>query len=461
MYLFKYNHNLYCTVFAFTVFFATNASFAESTGSAASNDFAVKLEFLLSNHPEILRLLEEKKEKASEANHRDTYPDPKIGFAYRSYPYRGGFALDRAKTDTPSMTGNEISLSQEIPYPGKLGTEKEIGKWESVETNFRAEWLQNRFLKNYFESKFKITALEREIKDLNLLGNLYRSLTSVRSSGFVSGKSGILPSLEASNRYNEIKDRLRERTIVLKEAETLVNYFESDFISENISPITTTSVEDHLSKKENQLKEGFESLSIEPSPELHLLQANVYKAEAIEKKNSILHFPDTEVFFSYMQRRKKPFMADTGPLNYMISDNTEFSGDLWSFGVTMRIPAWSGLDQPHLEQTSKHLKKKLRFEKETRRRELVSELKSAWEAWKGNKDRLDEYETKLLPSLKKTWVNSGASLSGEGSLGETIAFQIELKEAEIKKNEIYFNRWKSLIRILEITNHLLNDKENI
>ncbi|MDX1957235.1 MAG: transporter, partial [Leptospiraceae bacterium] len=74
-----------------------------------SEELDMVLNNLIETHPEIQSIKSELKSKRANAEHDTTYPDPKIGVAFRNYPTRSYSLNDRAY-DTPSMTGIEYSI---------------------------------------------------------------------------------------------------------------------------------------------------------------------------------------------------------------------------------------------------------------------------------------------------------------------------------------------------------------
>lgn len=417
-----------------------------------------KIADILKTHPEVSLKFLESKEKEFRSKHADVYPDPKIGFAYRSYPYRSGLNTDRARPDTPSMTGKEYSISQEIPFPGKLDLEKRILKSDSELDFWTGVWVQNEFLKSYFEIVLSIAAIEREVSDLEKLKKQLHTKVKLESSQYITSQIKLSNVLKTNNTIEKIKDRIIERTIVLKELKQTLEFYGNHIGSPEI---TEEEIIGYLSKQEKFIEQELTQDSISKIPTIQYAEVNQSKAIQESKKEELLHFPDFEVFVSYMERRRKPFLLDSGPLNVAIMDNPEFAGDLWSAGVTVRLPVWSLTKVNELNQSNAIKITRLQKEKEKERKRVQSEYYATIESWRGNLERLHNFQSNLLPTLEKNVKTSLSSYSkGETALGESYDFISEAIELQSQFHQVQFRRWASVLKLLQLTNHLLPEGGN-
>jgi hypothetical protein len=417
-----------------------------------------KIQKILKVHPEVSLKFLESKEKLFRSKHIDVYPDPKIGFAYRSYPYRQGFNTDRARPDTPGMTGNEYSFSQEVPYPGKLQIQKQILKSDSELDFWNGVWLQNEFLKSYFELVLSIAAIENELSDLQKIEKQMVTKGKLESSQYISENSNISNLLKTKNSVEKIRDRIIEKKITLEEYKKALLFFESH---QEARGITEAEIIQYLSAKEIALETELSTDSLTKVPQIKFAEINQSKAIQESKKDEILHLPDFEVFVSYMQRRSKPFLLDSGPLNIAIMDNPEFSGDLWSAGVTVRVPVWSLTKISDLNQSNSIRVERLAREKEKERLRVKAEYQSTVEVWKGNKLRLDNYKKNLLPALQGNIKTSLAAYSkGDSLLGESYDFITDSLEMQSQLYQIQLKRWLSVLKLLILTNNLVPEGVN-
>ncbi|MCG6142461.1 TolC family protein [Leptospira mtsangambouensis] len=425
--------------------------YAETNGTTIDK----KIYTILKVHPEVSLKFLEAKEKEFRSKHADVYPDPKIGFAYRSYPYRSGFNTDRTNPDTPGMTGKEYSISQEIPFPGKLNLEKQILKSESELDYWSGVWLQNEFIKTYFELVLLRAALEKELVDLTKIEKELVTKGKLEQTQYIADKSNLSSTLKTKNTLEKIKDRIIEKNTAIRELKESLGFFESHV---GFTPIAEEEIIQYLSTKEKSLENDLSAQSLSDLPLIQFAEINQSKAIQESKKDEILHLPDFEIFVSYMQRRRKPFLLDSGPLNISIMDNPEFSGDLWSAGVTVRVPVWSLSKVSDLNQSNSFRIERLQKEKEKERIRLKAEYQSTLEVWKGNQLRLENFKNQLLPSLQKNIKSSLSSYSkGESVLGESYELIADSLEMQSQLHQIEYRRWVSVVKLLQLTNHLIPD----
>ncbi|TGM21558.1 TolC family protein [Leptospira meyeri] len=448
--------NYYLNILKYSIFIMY-CLFVTEVYSVSPDNVDSKINELL-KHPAVSLKFLEAKEKEFRSKHADVYPDPKFGFAYRSYPYRSGFDTDRARPDTPSMTGKEYSISQEIPFPGKLNLEKQILKTDSALDYWSGVWVQNEFLRSYFELVLSIAAIERELNDLLSIEKQLNTKVKLESSQYVSEQFKLSNLIRTKNQIERMKDRVIEKTITLKELKQSLEFYANDI---GANSITEEEIVGYLKKKENNIEQELSGDSLSKIPLIQFAELNQTKAMIESKKDEILHFPDFEIFVSYMQRRRKPFLLDSGPLNVNIMDNPEFAGDLWSAGVTIRVPVWSLSKVDELNQSNAIRITRLQREKEKEQIRLKSEYQATIEAWLGNKQRFDHFKNNLLPSFQKNIKTSLSSYArGESILGESYDYIVESLEMQSQIHQIQFKRWSSVLKLLQLTNHLLPEGEN-
>ncbi|MBM9545433.1 TolC family protein [Leptospira sp. 201903074] len=449
-----FSNHLYKSILIVIIYFYTQSVIAIEKSESMES----KIQILLGSHPELLVKYLESREKHHRSEHADVYPDPKFGFAYRSYPYRGDVTRDRSRPDTPGMTGNEYSIAQEIPFPGKLNLEKQIVQKDSELDRLNAEWIKNQFIRNYFETILIKTALTREIRDLESLEKSIVTGSHLESSQYSAGKSNITGTLRAFNLKEKIKDRLFVRNTQLAELHAKTSYFSLDNSSFLISE---EEILKYLKGKEDEFVKSYSDELIRNSPYFKYAEVNAAKAEAEAKKEELLHYPETEVFISYMQRRKKPFLLDSGPLNVSIMDNPEFSGDLWSAGITLRIPVWSLGKSADLDRANLLKVQRMQLEKRKQTHLLETELKTSFQTWMGNKQRVENFQSSLLPTLSRNMTTSTVAYTkGDISLADTYQFLNDSIEMKATFHEVNLNRWLSLLKMLEITNSILPEEDS-
>ncbi len=421
-------------------------------------------ETLLKDHPEIRALDSELKSKKSDGDHKTTYPDPKIGFAYRNYPYsRDGRFID-SKPNTPTMTGIEYSISQEIPFPGKLTMEGKIGKLAALEFEHFSKLQKNKFLKEFYLLLLRLHLTENKIAWNKSASEIISSIEKISKANYSAGKNPYVQVLKNKINLTMTKDKGIELALTKDSLKSSIKYF-SDPVQIDFDKIHKNDIIKFLnSKKDEMASDDFKKLEnqLVKNPNLLLSETTLQKNKQEEKLAKLSHLPETEVFFSYMKRRDQKFALDSGPLDYKIMDSTEFRGDLMSFGLTMRVPVWSMLTKSHLSDREEERVKAGSSENQKRFIELETVFKNAITLYNGADNQLKLHDEFLIPQLKQAQIAQSAVYQNRKSdLSETLELKLEFYNSHFVREDLLEKKYTSLLTILELTDLLLPRKNQV
>lgn len=425
-----------------------------------SEDLEVVINDLINTHPEIQSLQSELKSKAANANHETTYPDPKIGIAFRNYPTRSYSLNDRAY-DTPSMTGIEYSISQEIPFPGRLTLQGKASKLNEIEFSHFSKSRKNQFVLEYISSLVRLKSSERKILLNDLIRKTLESQKTISSSTYATGNSALSKTLKLQVEATRSQEREIEFIRDKKDALASLEYFKTE--NSDLNRISQTDTGKFLSEKTNLIKREKQNLKqrLLENPNYKLSSVAIERSKNESKLSSLLHAPDTEVFFAYMKRRNQIITVDNGPLNYQIMDNTEYRGDLFSFGVNVRVPVWSFFSNHDLKERSTENTKSKTFELERNKLFLESNFDKLIATLESIDSQLELYEKRLIPELNKS-LSALSSQYGTGKIDliEVLSAKLELQNSYISEEELLEKKKLTTLLILELTDSLVLSKEN-
>jgi outer membrane protein, heavy metal efflux system len=416
-------------------------------------------------HPELKALRLQAKGKQADARHSDTYPDPKFGVAFRNYPFTGNFRPIDGKPDTPGMTGIEYSISQEIPYPGRLTREKEVRKWDAQETYFSFLKQTNRFFADLYAILIQIDSLEFRLELLESKEKLIDSLKKTSGAEYMSGKK----DFQTSGKTHIERIRTKEQKVEwMGRRKALLSGLDYYVISGkvDIQQIKNLPYMNVLSQKEKNYKQKID-WNLESIPSIKESKANLSKAREEEKLGQITHYPDIEVFFAYMKRRRPFYMLGTGPVatasgNWEIMDYNEFRGDLFSFGATIRIPVWSLSKNKDLQKRNQLYKEASEQNQERLEKSIKAEIQSKIATWESIEERLKFMEKEHLSVLNKNLSSMGA-LYQTGKIGYTdlATMQLEILDLKLEIEEWKEKKQLLLISLMELTGDFDLEKETI
>ena len=425
-----------------------------------SQEMDTQLENLISAHPEIQSLNAELNSKRANAGHETTYPDPKIGVAFRNYPTRSYSFNDRAY-DTPSMTGIEYSISQEIPFPGRLTLQGKVSKLNEMEFSHFSKSRKNQFLLEYLSQLVRVKSSEKKLVLNDLIRKTLDSQKVISASKFATGNSALSKTLKLQVEVTLSQERQIELNLDKQNSLASLTYFKTE--STGLDKILETDIAKYINEKNSFIKSEKYTLrqNLIKNPNYKLASVAVERAKNESKLSSLLHAPDTEIFFAYMRRRNQIVTVDNGPLNYQIMDNTEYRGDLFSVGMNVRVPVWSFFSSHELKERSNENTRSKAFELEKNKLFLESNFDKLISTLESLDLQIELYQKRLIPELNKSLsALSSQYASGKLDLIEVLSTKVELQNAYITEEELLEKKKITTLLILELTDNLLKPTGN-
>ncbi|MCB1179248.1 MAG: TolC family protein, partial [Leptospiraceae bacterium] len=243
---------LFLVIFIFTV---------QIYGESKSESILHKL---INNHPEVLSYRKTIRSKIAGSQHSDTYPDPKFGVSFKNYPYKGNpFQFESGKSESISMSGVEYMVSQEIPYPGKLGREREVRKLDTLEFSYITEEKINFFLAQLFNILVQLKFTEIKYTQAEAISKISNSIKRVSNAEYTIGNKSL-----SSSSYNHI-DQVEAKELMIdleskkNSLEANLNYFSIDN-SITKEDLLNIKFENYLNSIFNELKN--KKVSVENIP---------------------------------------------------------------------------------------------------------------------------------------------------------------------------------------------------
>ncbi|MGH7542872.1 MAG: TolC family protein [Gemmatimonadota bacterium] len=333
----------------------------------SSSDLAELLAEARAKNPEIAaadRAIEAVRARAEAAG---IPPDPTIGLGLVN-------ALVRDPLSSRDfMTMRMVEVGQRLPYPGKLGLEREIAAWElaAVEAERRAVELEivSEVKRSYYEIFFLDRS--REIVDRNrtLLGD-FASVTQVRYGvGTGSQQDALKAQVEHTRLGDELIGLSERRRAVLAELNALLDRPSSTPVEDPLLP--ESLVEAAIPKPGQQVR--FTAIALEgargpsgPIPDLETLQrraeernpriqahlARIRGQEARAELAGKAALPDVDLSVGYGQRSNRE--------------------DMLSVWLSVPVPVFKGRKQDALEAGERSELSSL----EAGHREMVNETRA-------------------------------------------------------------------------------------
>lgn len=175
----------------------------------------------LANNPELAAMKANWEQSSFRAPQVGSLNDPVLSFAFSNYP------SDDFSSDTTPMTGNEVKLSQMLPFPGKLENRsalaREQAKWFEAAYHDSHYQLARKVKDAWYRFYFNGQAISVTERNLALVDDIIR-LTEVR---YETGSGLQQDVLKAQVQRSKIMERLmvlrQQRTVVQAELNRLLN----------------------------------------------------------------------------------------------------------------------------------------------------------------------------------------------------------------------------------------------
>lgn len=406
---------------------------------------------LIESHPQTQALKTQVQSKYYEAEHEGVYPDPKFGIAFRNYPYRGRLELKDNQVDTPGMTGIEYGISQEIPYPTRLPKTKLLKVYEYQELQVQYELEVNAFISELLKALVEYKTSENVIKLFESYAKLTESIQKTSSNEYLTGKKQ-LGSISKAH-----IDKLQAQEFILDwDSKRLASFNKLNYYAINPYPSLESILEFHyipfLEKLEKTL-ENHNTLS--DIPILKQAELSLKKAQIKKELGELEHSPDFEVFFSYMTRRRPPYMLSNGPVstlkgNWELMDYNEFRGPLFSFGATVRVPVWSLGKTKDLNLANEFSKKSAEFNLQKLKKYIETETQSTKGELKNLSKRIQFMEETHVQALNQNLISIKSNYqTGKANLSDVLFAQLEILNLKIEIETTKAKRLQTLISLLE------------
>lgn len=410
--------------------------------SIYENIFWLDLQKILQNHPKVRAQVLNLASKMKEYGYKKTvYPDPRFGIMWSNAPYNKRFKFNFEKEP---MSGIEYSISQPIPFPGKLSLEAKITEKEVELERQNLLSTYNEISKNFLGTLVFYLTWKKIYKLTNDYNNRFKIASQSGITKYQTGKGTLTDLSNAILTEKKFKDELISIEGILKTTEENLNYYYSTIETNNLS---NPEYENHLLKYIDILFQEVEKKDIELiiSNTPYLISSKIISS--IEEKKIHLqkyeYYPDFEVFLSYMKREKIQNEEDSGE-------------DLMSAGISFRIPLWSAISNQKAISSLDYNEKKSRenvneviLNMKTKLKELQIEIKTL-------RSRIDQYKNVLIPQ---------SELSQQSALNSYTTGKIDFNDFSMTWMKVYelkqmlYSLEKELylkkIEYLELSNFIL------
>lgn len=403
------------TAFAYlSVTLISIASLAESAGTLHLKDL---IEEALQNRPAILAAHHEALSKQAEIGPKGSYDDPMLGIGLLNYP------SDTLSPGELGMTGNEFSLTQKIPFPGKLSKLQNATRHEadSKFANFEEKKLDliKEVQSNYFALFLAIKKKEILNEQLSWLSQLIQVTRSKYSLGRVQQAELLALQAEEGNLRDQLLTLEKEITVKSGDLNRSVGRESSSLLLRPELPPTpqldfTQLTEESLSQKIN-----------EKNPSLKAAKFELFASESRLSYAKWSYLPDFEFKAAYMTRQASP--GDRGVA--LLSGSVALSLPIWALTKQSEEVKSAANERTRYERLADEESLHLRHQVHT----LLAELKES-------SDRVNLFEGGLVPLSKQAVLSAKSGyLTGKVDYATLVSLIRNRYQTEFSYHEALVN----------------------
>lgn len=375
----------------------------------------------LNNNPEILmttKKVESAKDKKSLAS---ALPDPMIGYMVQNVGSPGPWTVG---VQDMSMEG--VVFSQEIPFPGKLGTKGRIAgkEEEQIEQGARETKLEvlNNLRSAYYEYflAFKSAAILDQTKDL------LKDFQHIAETRYATGQGIQQDVIRAQLEVSSIMDRLAEEE-QKKEAQAAVI---NSLIGRN--PFAPLGRPDELPRTTPAITiDEMATMAIEHSP---MLQGTKRMVEQNREELSLSrreYLPDMVVSGGWFTRGEKT--------------------DVWQASVMFKIPLYFWNKSTGVKAASADLSA-TRYEYDAERLATLARVRDLYSMVKTAEHHIQLYEAGIIPQAKMSLQSATTNYQvGKTDFMSLLESENMLLKYQLMEQEELVNLNKTMSMLGEIT----------
>ncbi len=366
-------------VFALLLISTLMAGAGTATVFAQSLSLPSLIEEALQNNPGIKAARHRYEAARTRTKFLRNLDDPKLEYEYdRIIP---GMVAEMTGSDEPMKT---ISISQEIPFPGKLFLRRRAADREAAALKEEYKEKENEIIAKVKETYFMLSLNSRQLQitgDMKILiDQLVRTLTNRYSLGRSSQQEVLKAQAEYARLDNELVMQEQEKRISGAMLKTLLNRSQDSVLGEP-PPLS--------GKNRFELDRAkILALAREHRPELKAYAEMLRKAQTDYSLARQEYLPD--------------FM-----LKYTREEKDGLSGE-WAGMIGVTIPLWVGEKQNSSVREAKIMLEETRAEYEAAASMIGYEVESALARVEGQKKSVAIYETSLLPQAEAAFKAAAA-----------------------------------------------------
>lgn len=352
-------------------------------------------------------------------------PDPMFMFGYQNEGVRNLYTFgNKTAPDSQWM----FSVSQMIPFPGKLSLKGEMAARDLENLQSRHESLKLKTVSKIKELYYSLFFVYKNIDLINERRDLFSKIEDVAETRYKTGTGSLQDLLMAqTEKYMllEKEEMLRQR---IQSLEAMLNFTAGRDVN---APIGKPSVPNATSF--NYDLDALLKIVVANSPEINAFEKMLAASHAKLKMAHLEYYPDFVLTASYFTR------SATFP-------------DMWSVSAAINIPLFYKTKQRQAVNEGMSMLSKARSELDALKLMVSSSIRDAYSMFKTSGKLMELYKDGIIPKMRQDAELSIAAYIAGKSDALTVLTKIKnIIDFEILYWSQFVEREKAIAKLEELT----------
>lgn len=261
----------------------------------------------IKNNPELKSSEARWKMYTGRIKQASSWEDPMVMLKLQNMPLRSPLSFNRDTT-----TAKVIGLTQQIPFPGKLGLKEELARYDAESYRWQIEERKLELTRMVKETYYQIYAMDKALDTVAKNLNIVEDLLKIAESRYTVGQGAQADIL----RGGVEKSKLLEMQISLQQQRQSLSA-NLDFLLARQSGSAEIRVDEFRLPDLTSSREELREQAYRDRPQIKSLMSLSNKGTTGHKLATRESYPDFSLSFEYMQR--EPAMSDPGYDMYSLS----------------------------------------------------------------------------------------------------------------------------------------------
>lgn len=397
---------------------------AEGTGNTALDDLVYEA---MNNNQDIRSLEEKARALRAEAPFVGSLKDPILGFGLVNVP------VDTFELDQEPMTQKQISLSQQVPWFGKLSLAEQAAELIAVEQEAMVRVTRLNVARQLKEAWFELSFVERSLDINRRSRDIISQILHVAETRYANGEGLQQDILMAQVQLSELIDRdVTLNATKTKLQDTIGGLLNRDsYFIENGSRLEFPDLS-------GLNREALTAEAIEKNPLVKARHAAVLKAEVDLQLAEKDYMPDMNFTVAYGQREDDPVSG---------RDRSDFL----SAGVSITVPLWQNTRQDSKLEGAKKRLTSARRALQAVQKTLPHKVDSLLAEIDGARESKELFADAVSVQAEQLADSSLAAYSvGQVEFGTMLSTHTRLLQVELKIEQYMVQVYKKLAELEEI-----------